>query len=77
MGVILVYDVTDEHSFKSKLQTNSQHPFLSLVSTQIIWIDIKFWMQNIDNHASAHVHKVLVANKVDLVEKRKVIKHVQ
>lgn len=44
MGVVLVYDVTDEQSF----------------------LNIRTWMKNIEEHASATVQKVLVGNKCDM-----------
>ncbi len=50
MGILLVYDVTDEDSFQN----------------------IRSWVKNIEEHATGGVNKVLIGNKVDLVD-RKVI----
>ena len=50
MGIMVVYDVTDEKSY-----TN-----------------VTKWMSKISEHANRHVDKILVANKCDLEEKRKV-----
>jgi Ras-related protein Rab-8A len=50
MGILLVYDVTDEKSFHN----------------------IRTWHQNIDQHASEGVNKILVGNKSDWVDKRAV-----
>jgi len=50
MGILLVYDITDEQSFAN----------------------IRNWMRQIQQHASDSVNKVLLGNKCDMVEKRKV-----
>eukprot|EP00299_Pterocystis_sp_00344_P010573 c4755_g1_i1.p2 GENE.c4755_g1_i1~~c4755_g1_i1.p2 ORF type:complete len:234 (+),score=42.47 c4755_g1_i1:70-702(+) len=50
MGILLLYDVTNEESFNN----------------------IRSWMTNIHDNASASVNKILVGNKADLEEKRKV-----
>ncbi|GMH45568.1 hypothetical protein BSKO_13525 [Bryopsis sp. KO-2023] len=44
MGILLVYDVTDEGSFKN----------------------VRNWIQNINQHASEKVNKILVGNKSDM-----------
>lgn len=56
-GIMLVYDVTDRESFES----------------------LKFWMQEIEKYKRVHyryahenVDKIVVANKSDQIEKRKV-----
>ena len=49
-GVVLVFDVTSEESFKS----------------------LPFWMENIHENANVDVPIVLVGNKIDLVDDRKV-----
>ena len=48
MGVLLLYDVTDEKSFENTSN----------------------WVRQIDIHASENIKKFLIANKVDLEEKR-------
>ena len=50
MGVLLVYDVTNEKSFQN----------------------IRNWMGNLEQHASTDVNKILIGNKCDLVDSRRV-----
>ncbi|KAE8653691.1 Ras-related protein RABE1e [Hibiscus syriacus] len=50
MGILLVYDVTDESSFNN----------------------IKNWIRNIEQHASDNVNKILVGNKADIYESKRV-----
>jgi len=52
MGIMLVYDVTNEKSFDN----------------------IKNWIRNIEENASADVEKMLLGNKCELSEKREVSK---
>ncbi|KAJ6140453.1 Small GTPase superfamily Rab type [Penicillium chermesinum] len=61
MGILLVYDVTDERSFQSK------HPLGAEIKT-----DIRTWFSNVEQHASEGVHKILIGNKCDWEEKRAV-----
>ena len=63
MGILLVYDVTDDKSFAS-IQTVCQ----AVVSSPVL--DIKNWIRNIEQHASENVNKILIGNKCDLVEKK-------
>lgn len=51
MGIMLVYDITQEKSFEN----------------------IKNWIRNIEENASADVEKMLLGNKCELNEKRQVI----
>lgn len=51
MGIMLVYDVTNEKSFEN----------------------IKNWIRNIEENASADVEKMILGNKCDLDAKRQVI----
>ncbi|KAL0055152.1 hypothetical protein WJX82_007852 [Trebouxia sp. C0006] len=51
MGILLVYDVTDDASFNN----------------------IRNWMRNIEQHASDNVNKVLVGNKCDMDESKRVV----
>jgi Ras-related protein Rab-8A len=60
MGILLVYDVCDERSFNSKIA------FVVCILT----IDIRTWFQNIEQHATEGVHKILIGNKCDWAEKR-------
>lgn len=50
MGIMLVYDITNEKSFEN----------------------IKNWIRNIEENASADVEKMLLGNKCELEEKRQV-----
>lgn len=52
MGIMLVYDVTNEKSFEN----------------------IKNWIRNIEENASADVEKMLLGNKCELTSKRQVSK---
>lgn len=52
MGILLVYDVTDEASFNN----------------------IRNWIRNIEQHASDNVNKILVGNKADMDESKRVCK---
>ncbi|KAJ8533803.1 hypothetical protein K7X08_007127 [Anisodus acutangulus] len=50
MGILLVYDATDESSFNN----------------------IRNWIRNIEQHASDNVNKILVGNKADMDESKRV-----
>ncbi|XP_058862375.1 ras-related protein Rab-13 [Acipenser ruthenus] len=52
MGIILVYDITDEKSFEN----------------------IQNWMKSIKENASVGVNKMLLGNKCDIENKRKVLR---
>lgn len=52
MGIMLVYDITNEKSFEN----------------------IKNWIRNIEENASADVEKMLLGNKCELEDKRQVTK---
>lgn len=60
MGILLVYDVTDERSFNS-----SNYPWMKGLT-----LDIRTWFQNVEQHATEGVHKILIGNKCDWTEKR-------
>lgn len=63
MGILLVYDVTDERSFNSMLyRVSTTFAYVSL--------DIRTWFSNVEQHASEGVHKILIGNKCDWEEKR-------
>ncbi|PWA97394.1 small GTPase superfamily [Artemisia annua] len=73
MGILLVYDVTDESSFNSKLCR-------SLCMSHIIHYlafcycpDIRNWIRNIEQHASDNVNKILVGNKADMDESKRAV----
>lgn len=66
MGILLVYDVTDERSFNST-------PILpSRMATPDTPLDIRTWHSNIEQHASEGVNKILIGNKCDWTDKRAV-----
>ncbi|CAM1301169.1 RAB8B (predicted) [Pycnogonum litorale] len=48
MGIMLVYDITNEKSFEN----------------------IKNWIRNIEEHASADVEKMILGNKCDVAERK-------
>lgn len=48
MGIMLVYDITNEKSFDN----------------------IKNWIRNIEEHASADVEKMILGNKCDMNDRR-------
>lgn len=50
MGILLVYDVTNENSF----------------------LNISKWLRKIDEHANEDVERMLVGNKCDMEQERKV-----
>mmetsp|Transcript_11673 Transcript_11673/g.29973 ORF Transcript_11673/g.29973 Transcript_11673/m.29973 type:complete len:212 (+) Transcript_11673:82-717(+) len=50
MGILLVYDITNEKSFEN----------------------IKTWIKNIEQHASADVEKMILGNKCDMEDKRRI-----
>ena len=86
MGILLVYDVTDERSFNSAYSLFLSYPRrstqLSLNRTRPTAIpcrylaphsaDIRTWHANIEQHASEGVNKILIGNKSDWTEKRAV-----
>jgi Ras-related protein Rab-8A len=61
MGILLVYDVTDERSFNS---------ILPPLWRGKLTLDIRTWFQNVEQHATEGVHKILIGNKCDWTEKR-------
>src|SRR5579859_4218335 len=60
MGILLVYDVTDERSFNSS----------NYAAMKGLTLDIRTWFQNVEQHATEGVHKILIGNKCDWTEKR-------
>lgn len=66
MGILIVYDVTDEKSFSSKSPHSLDETSKELRSD----VDIRTWHSQIDQHASAGVNKILIGNKCDWDEKR-------
>lgn len=78
MGILLVYDVTDEKSFNSAFSTSSPLScflcfLLSIPQTLTLTApDIRTWFSNVEQHASEGVNKILIGNKCDWEEKRAV-----
>ena len=81
MGILLVYDVTDESSFKSNfcfcLSINIFDFWFYIFA--LFWTcfldlvaDIRNWIRNIEQHASDNVNKILVGNKADMDESKRV-----
>ena len=79
MGILLVYDVTDERSFNSTISS----AYLSAASfcgpdnsanclPLSHCADIRTWHANIEQHASEGVNKILIGNKSDWTDKRAV-----
>ena len=68
MGILLVYDVTDERSFNS---TSCRWFAVGRALTDGA-TDIKTWHSNIEQHASEGVNKILIGNKSDWTDKRAV-----
>lgn len=69
MGILLVYDVTDERSFNS-MSLFIVH--LNFVTIPCVNSDIRSWHSNIEQHASEGVNKILIGNKSDWVDKKAV-----
>jgi GTPase SAR1 family protein len=70
MGILLVYDVTDERSFNSIFPLS---PPLKLALTNLTCAtDIRTWFSNVEQHASEGVNKILIGNKCDWEDKRAV-----
>ncbi|RYP03068.1 hypothetical protein DL764_005417 [Monosporascus ibericus] len=70
MGILLVYDVTDQRSFDSKASLD--RPILPpLAFCPPVWpVDIRTWFANVEQHATEGVNKILIGNKCDWEEKR-------
>jgi Ras-related protein Rab-8A len=69
MGILLVYDVTDDKSFGSKFMHVLY--FISLACWISYFIqDVRNWFSNIEQHASEGVNKILIGNKCDMEDKR-------
>lgn len=62
MGILMVYDVTDEKSF------NSTSP----CTVSLLTADVRTWHSQIEQHASEGVNKILIGNKCDWDDKRAV-----
>ncbi|GER51147.1 RAB GTPase homolog 8A [Striga asiatica] len=70
MGILLVYDVTDESSFNSKSYASPTSP--NYCNEVVSFSDIRNWIRNIEQHASDNVNKILVGNKADMDESKRV-----
>jgi len=78
MGILLVYDVTDERSFNSKkspwsIDLSCWWVLAGLKAIADAWnccVDIRTWFSNVEQHATEGVNKILIGNKCDWEEKR-------
>lgn len=81
MGILLVYDVTDERSFNSEFRHGPHAPSVSPfgmsptcrrreTDRETPSLDIRTWFSNVEQHASEGVNKILIGNKCDWEEKR-------
>ncbi|KAL6501445.1 Ras-related protein RABE1c [Orobanche gracilis] len=86
MGILLVYDVTDESSFNTRVRGRDPTTrvkcckrLLRGLESVISWshgnisTDIRNWIRNIEQHASDNVNKILVGNKADMDESRRAV----
>lgn len=48
---------------------------VSLLKVTLLYADIRNWIRNIEQHASDNVNKILVGNKADMDESKRVILH--
>jgi GTPase SAR1 family protein len=67
MGILLVYDVTDERSFNSR--SSPVIPILC-IGNLTVFADIRTWFSNVEQHATEGVNKILIGNKCDWEDKR-------
>lgn len=70
MGILLVFDLTDERSFNS--QPVSLEQVSKAESDALIHTDIRTWHSNVEQHASDGVNKILIGNKCDWENDKKV-----
>uniref|UniRef100_A0A0D9WX32 Uncharacterized protein n=1 Tax=Leersia perrieri TaxID=77586 RepID=A0A0D9WX32_9ORYZ len=73
MGILLVYDVTDESSFNSTDSFTSANLLLLHFTSTSDLGDIRNWIRNIEQHASDNVNKILVGNKADMDESKRAV----
>ena len=69
MGILLVYDITDDRSFISAFLPIY---FWFILNAFVALADIRRWHANIEQHASEGVNKILIGNKSDWTDKRAV-----
>ena len=67
MGILLVYDVTDDKSFNSEYFNLMARSYFCSCCVRL---DIRTWHANIEQHASEGVNKILIGNKSDWVDKK-------
>ncbi|OHE95210.1 Ras family protein [Colletotrichum orchidophilum] len=75
MGILLVYDVTDERSFNIAIAKGILDEWGQVrEKRKLIWYsfhaDIRTWFANVEQHATEGVNKILIGNKCDWEEKR-------
>jgi len=76
MGILLVFDLTDERSFNSECAIFIQ---VDLCHYHVLTLwnhppthnpDVRTWHANVEQHASDGVNKILIGNKCDWDDKR-------
>lgn len=73
MGILLVFDLTDERSFNSErldLQTPTHFIAIDADPDNLSFADVRTWYANVEQHASEGVNKILIGNKCDWDDKR-------
>ncbi|KAF2965866.1 hypothetical protein GQX73_g7694 [Xylaria multiplex] len=76
MGILLVYDVTDQRSFErcaGSLNDGNALCWVNILRPHTdtnFHIDIRTWFANVEQHATEGVNKILIGNKCDWEEKR-------
>lgn len=71
MGILMVYDVTDERSFNSTCSPQTSPILLARRSwNDSLSLDIRTWHANVEQHASEGVNKILIGNKCDWTDKK-------
>ncbi|KAK7837831.1 ras-related protein rabe1c, partial [Quercus suber] len=73
MGILLVYDVTDESSFNTYYRGAMGILLVYDVTDESSFNNIKNWIRNIEQHASDNVNKILVGNKADMDESKRAV----